>query len=145
MPSTTVSNHCKYETFRGNVKFHADQFKIALMNNSFTFNPDTHSNYSDISGSELATGNGYTAGGLTLTGVSVTQNDTSNRVDVTWDNATWSASGGSIGPSNGAIVYDNTPAAAGDKTVVMYFAFDSAITKTDGQVLTITDIAMKGL
>lgn len=123
------------------VDFSADSFKIILMNNAFTFNKDTHATYADVSASELATGNGYTANSKTLAGVAVTEDDTDDRAEVIWSTVTWTASGGSIGPSNGAIIFDDTTT---DDTVIGYIDFGEAKTATDGGNFNISNIASYG-
>ena len=104
--ASTVANKARYELCTGNIDFSSDTFKIILMASGFTFDPDTHHGYADVSASELANGNGYTTGGNTLAGVAVTENDTTNLCEVTWNNTTWTASGGSIGPTPGAIIFE---------------------------------------
>ena len=81
----------------GGVDFSGDTFKIILMESGFVYNKDTHEDYADVSGNELGTGNGYTAGGATLAGVSVTEDDVDDRCEIVWNNVTWVAGGGPIG------------------------------------------------
>lgn len=124
-----LSNHFKYQLCIKKIDFSIDVFRAHLMNNVFAFNKDTHATYADISVSELATANGYTANTKTLAGVSVTEDDTGDQCKVTWTNTSWTASGGSIGPSNGMIITDFT---AVDQTVVGYIDFGAAQTAADG-------------
>lgn len=71
----------------------ANTFKITLHTSAFTPNDSTNEVYADLA-NELATGNGYTNGGLALTSVALTQ--TSGVVKFTSADAVWTASGGSI-------------------------------------------------
>lgn len=137
--ATEPSNHLKYKLAIGDIAFDTDSFKIILMNNAFTFNRDTHATYANVSASELATGNGYTVNTKTLAGVAITEDDTDDRGEVTWSNVSWTASGGSIGPSNGAIIFDDTTA---DDTVVGYIDFGSAQTAADGGNFNIINVAV---
>ncbi len=132
-----VSNHFKFQQGNKLVAFATDTFKIRLMNNSFTYNKDTHATWSDVSASELGAGNGYSTGGATLAGVSVTEDDTGDQLKVTWSNQAWNASGGSIGPSNGAIVIDDTTT---DDTVMAYYDFGGAQTAVDGTPFSVINI-----
>jgi hypothetical protein len=98
------SNHFLAERDKGNIDFDADVFHLVLMATGFVFDPDTDANWSDISASELAGGNGYTQDGATLSGVAVSEDDTNNRSSVTWNNESWTATGGNIGPSPSACI-----------------------------------------
>lgn len=135
-----ASNKIKYLLATGAIDFESDTFKIILMEEGFTFDRDNHETYADVSGNELPDGNGYTVGGETLTGVTVTENDTSDRCEVEWDNVQWTASGGAIGPSRGAIIYDSTHV---DDAVVGFIDFGSNYTQPDGGVATITDVEVR--
>jgi hypothetical protein len=140
--ATQHSNAYKYKLLRGAVHFHTDTFKAILMASTFVFNPAVHGKYSDVSASQLSTGYGYTAAGATLTGVSVTQDDTSNKGIVTWNNCTWTASGGDIGPSAGAIIYDDTET---DKVIIGYLDFQSSKTTLNGGVFSLASIKIESL
>ena len=138
--TTEASNHIKYLLATGAIDFSSDTFKIILMDTGFSFNKDTHEEYSDVSGSELSSGNGYTTGGNTLAGVSVTEDDTDDRTEITWNNTSWTASGGSIGPTPGAIIYDDTVA---NDPIVGYIDFGGEQTQADGGTATISNIEVR--
>ena len=127
--ATEHSNHYFYELHNADVDYGTHVFKLILMATGFSFNKDTHALYADISASELANGNGYTTGGQTLANVSVTEDDTHDRSYVSWDDATWTPSGGNIGPSPGAVIIDDTHAS---DLVVGYIDFGSDQTATPG-------------
>jgi len=137
--ATVPSNKLKFELTNARVDFASDTFKMILMQSGFTFDVDTDHGYSDVSASEIANGNGYTTGGVTLSGVAVTEDDSDNRTEVTWNNATWTASGGSIGPAAGAIIYDDTASSPQADTVIGYIDFGGDITQADGGTLTIAN------
>lgn len=136
--ASTVANKARYALATKEIDFSSDTFKIILMASGFTFDPDTHHGYADVSASELANGNGYTTGGNTLAGVVVTENDTTNLCEITWNNTTWTASGGNIGPSPGAIIYDDTTTTSAD-CIIGYIDFDSEQTEPDGGTATIAN------
>ena len=138
--TTEAANKIKYLLATGAINFSSDTFKIILMGTGFTFNKDTHHYYSDVSGSELASGNGYTTGGNTLAGVSVTEDDTDDRTEITWNNTSWTASGGAIGPTPGAIIYDDTHAS---DAIVGYIDFGGEQTQADGGTCTISNIEVR--
>ena len=134
-----AANHIKYLLATGAIDFSNDQFKIILMEDTFIFNKDDHEDYADVSAEELPDANGYNAGGEVLGSVAVTEDDTDDRCEVTWANASWTASGGSIGPTKGAIIYDVTAANA----IVGYIDFGSAYTQIDGGVLTLANLEIR--
>ena len=134
--ATETSNHYKAELHQGSIDFSSDVFKIILMATGFTFDKDAHATLSDVSASELANGNGYTTGGETLANVDTSsiENDTDDRSEISWDTVSWTASGGSIGPTPGAIIYDDTTA---DDTIVAYLDFGGEETIPSGTPLNI--------
>lgn len=141
--TTEAANKIKYALATKQIDFANDTFKIILMATGFTFNKDTHHGYADVSANELANGNGYTTGGNVLAGVSVTEDDTDDRTEVTWNNSAWTASGGSIGPSPGAIIYDDTPTSPQADPIVGYIDFAGEQTQADGGVCTISNIEVR--
>lgn len=128
---STLSNHFKYQAMKKQIDFNADTFQMILMNNTFAFDKDAHAIYDNVSGEELAGGNGYTTRGITLLSGELTEDDVNDRANMIWNhNPTWTASGGSIGPSGAAIIFDET---ASDDTVVGCIDFGEDYTATEGQ------------
>jgi len=82
---------------------------------------------------ELPAGNGYTQNSKTLGAVTVVEE--SFKYD--YPNIVWTASGGNIGPTPGAIIYDNTHP---DKVIVGYIDFGSDYSASDGESFTIAGI-----
>lgn len=114
----------------------ANALSLRLMGTGFTFTPATHGVWADVSGSELATGFGYTQGGQNLTGVVITATeavtvDGTNYIAAHWGATAvqWDASGGDIGPSSGAMIVDND---ATNLPIVGYLQFDAERTALDG-------------
>lgn len=129
-----ASNKIKYLLATAVINFSTHVFKMILMQSGFSFNKDTHHYYADVSGNELGSGNGYTAGGATLAGVSVTEDDVDDRAEVVWSNRSWTASGGPIGPASGAIIYDDS---AASDPIVGYIDFGGDYTQPDGGTVTV--------
>lgn len=117
---STYSHQFMLEILRAEHDIEDDTLKIILLGSAFTFDPDTHATYSDVSASEIANGYGYTTGGSTLTNVAVSIDTSGNKVDIEADSVTWTASGGPIPTVGSAIVYNDTHAS---KTVVMCIDF----------------------
>lgn len=82
-------------------------FKLALVTSAWTpDNSDTGNEvWADISANEITAGNGYTAGGVALTSVALSQ--ASGTVKFTSGAASWTASGGSIAAFRRLVVYYN--------------------------------------
>lgn len=141
--ASQLSNKIKYLMSTKAINFTGDTFKIILMKSGYTFDKDTHEGYANVSARELVTANGYTAGGATLTGVAVTEDDINDRCSITWNNATWTASGGNIGPTPGAIIYDDTVTTPIADPIVGYIDFGGEQTQASGGVLTIAGIEVR--
>jgi len=130
MATVTISNRFKYEKGIGTIDFSSDTFKAILMVSGFTFDPDSHGTYSDVSGSEVANGNGYTSGGATLSVSSAwVQDNTGDQATITWSNVTWTASGGPIPDFDAAIIYDDSHA---NDVIVGCIALDSTVSLSAG-------------
>jgi len=143
--ATEVSNMARVCLANAKIDFKGDSFKAILMDTGFTFNEDTHDGYADVSASELGTGFGYTQNTKTLAGVTLTNSDANDRCEITWNDITWTAAGGAIGPTPGMIIFDDTVTVdAGDGVsadpIIGYIDFGSEITQADGGTLTIQNI-----
>ena len=135
-----IANNFRVLLAQGSVDFDANTFKAIAMKEGFVFNRTTHDLYSDVSSYEQATGFGYTVGGVTLSGVSIAQNDTDNRADITWDNITWTASGGDVGPLAGVIILNDSLT---NDPVVGYIDFGGAYTVADGGTATVANVKVR--
>ena len=138
--ATEASNRIKYLLATKVIDFSSDVFQIILMQSGFVFDKDNDHGYADVSANELTTANGYTVSGNTLAGVAVTENDLDDRTEITWNNTSWTASGGNIGPSPGAIIFDDT---ATDDPIVSYIDFGGDQIQSDGGVATIANIEVR--
>jgi hypothetical protein len=141
--TTGITNKCLYLMAKKVIDFSGDSFKIILMKSGFVFDPDTHHGYADVSANELATGYGYTQNTKVLTGVTVTEDDTNNRCSITWSNVTWTASAGSIGPTPGAIIFDDTVTTPTADPIIGYIDFGGEQTEADGGVATLSSIEFR--
>lgn len=141
--SNQVLNTFKKMLLEGDIVGAADTFKIILMQTGFVFDQTTHTSYSAVSGNELATAYGYTAGGYTLLNVAVSVDQTSGLGKIAWSNAQWNASGGAL-VSSGAIIYDDTTSTGSGhditKAVVAYIDSGSLMIASDGTPFIIKDV-----
>jgi hypothetical protein len=93
--ANVIPNTFLQRIMNGSIDLDTDTIKVMLLTSSHTNNIDTQEFISDVSANQVS-GTGYTAGGATLTGKSVTVNHTTDRGvfdanDVTWPNATITA------------------------------------------------------
>ena len=145
--ASTVSNKLKFLLASKIIDFANDTFIIILMQSGFVFDRDAHMAYADVSAFELATANGYTIKTKELTGVKVTEDTVNDYCSVVWSNVTWTATGGSIGPTPGAIIIDDTVEADGDEVpadpIIGYIDFGGNQTQADGGTATISNIEVR--
>lgn len=78
-------------------------FRLALVSNSYVPNNATDELWAAASAAEIANGNGYTTGGIALTGVALSQ--TGGVVKFTASNPVWTASGSGIPAWRRAVLY----------------------------------------
>jgi len=100
----TFANQAKAWLLGGLVDLDTDTIKVALVN-GYSFDPDNNHGYANFSANEI-TATGYTAGGKTLTGLTITTNDGSDYA--MWDagDVTWSSL--ATATISAALIYDDT-------------------------------------
>ena len=135
-----LSNHFKFQCFKKQIDLSADSIKVILMESGFVFDKDNHATYAQVLSNELPGGNGYLQNNKSLSTQVVTENDTDDRAEMTCDDVSWTASGGSIGPTPGAILYDDS---SPDNTIIGYIDFGEDLTATSGNTLVIEDISIR--
>ncbi len=123
--TVSIYNQAKHDILDSTLDLDGDTLKVALLNNSATFTA-TNTVFSDVSANELANGNGYTTGGVTLANKAVTHSGGTSTFDA--DDAVWTASGGSIGPTYKAVIYDTTLS----NRLIAFIDFGGANTAGDG-------------
>lgn len=102
----------------------ADTLKVLLTN---TAPVATNSVKADLT--EISAGNGYTAGGNSASVSSSSQTAGTYKL-VLADPATWTASGGSIGPFRYAVLYNDT---AASDDLIGWWDYGSSVTLADGE------------
>lgn len=68
------------ELFSGGINWETDTIKVALVGSGYTPNQDTHDAWDDVSANELAAGGGYVAGGVSLSGKTLTLDAATNKL-----------------------------------------------------------------
>lgn len=91
---------------------------------------------------EISAVNGYTAGGMTLDTVTITE--TTGTAKVTIADEVLTAAGGSIGPFRYVCIYNDTATSPAD-AAVCWFDYGSSITLNDTESFTIDFDATNGL
>lgn len=139
-------NILKRATGRGSLP---TKFKLALVKSTYTPNAD-HATWADVSANEIATGNGYSAGGIDIeasaTGFTAdAQDDTGDTGDVTMKDGVYTASGGTI-PSAGsggryAVLMDYNPTQANGELIAVY---DLSADKSSDVSITLSGFKLRG-
>lgn len=105
----------------------SDTLKILLTNTAPVATNTIKSNLT-----EIPAGNGYTSGGVTASFVSGT--DASGTYRLILSQVSWTASGGSIGPFEFAVLYNST---AANGNLIGWWDYGTAITLTNGNSFTV--------
>lgn len=107
----------------------SDTLKVYLSNAT----PDAAADSIKTDLAEISAGNGYTAGGNQATISSSSQTSGTYKL-VLADPATWTASGGSIGPFRYAVLYNDT---ATNDELIGWWDYGSSITLNAGETFTV--------
>lgn len=112
--------------------YNTDTIKVMLTNTSPVA---TNHVYGDISASELASGDGYTTGGATVTGTGVS--NSSGTETLAAAATTWTSVTGTMGPFRYIVYYDFTAAL---KTLMGWYDYGSALSLNgaNGDTFTVT-------
>jgi hypothetical protein len=108
----------------------ADTLKVMLTNSAPVATNTVRANLTEITG-----GNGYTTGGNTASISSSSQTSGTYKL-VLADPATWTASGGTIGPFRYAVLYNDTPTSPLDP-LIGWWDYGSSITLQSGDTFTV--------
>lgn len=127
----------------GDIDYDAHDIKCMLLTDAYVFDQDAHEDYADVIASEVAAGNGYTPGGVSLGTKSITYEAATNRTRLFAANAVWTPGNGESLSARHAIIYrdsgtDNTSWLMG------YVNFGATITAI-GAPLTINWDAVDGV
>jgi len=132
MASGNKFNAVAANKWNGVMNLSSDAVKVILTN---TAPLSTNSVYADVSAGELATGNGYTAGGAAVTLTSSAQTGGLYKYIASCASPTWTASG-AVGPFRYVIMYDTTPSSP-LKPLLAWWDYGSSITMSSGDTFTV--------
>lgn len=145
-----VTNRGKFRSLEGRYRNTSvpTNFFIALITSATAPTADTNT-FADVT--EIAAGNGYTAGGISLTRNAtdfdvLTEDDTNDRALIQLKDIVWTASGGSL-PSSGsgaryAILTDDNGTQSA-RAVEIYWDLTSDRTVSSGQTLTLQNCEIR--
>lgn len=128
-----MATYNKFNTFvqyvcNGGFNLGSDTIKVALSNVAPSASGTTFS--TDIT--DLSATNGYTAGGYTLTGISSTQ--TSGTETFSANNASWTATSGSMPTFQYIVLYDSTPST---HNLIAWWDYGTTFVLTVGNTFTV--------
>ncbi len=112
---------------KGLIDLDTDTFKIMLTTSTYTPVKDTHDFRDDVTNE--VTGTGYTSGGATLAGVSVTYDAATDQVQISWTDPTWS---GSTITARTAVIYKSRGGASSADELLAYCTEAGDIVSTGG-------------
>lgn len=124
------------DQFEGVHDWDAHAFKVLLTN---TAPVATNSVKADLT--EIAAGNGYSAGGTATT---ITTSRSSGTFKSVGSDVVFTASGGSIGPFRYAVLYNDTPTSPADP-LVSWWDYGSSISLNSGETFTVDFDATNGI
>jgi hypothetical protein len=125
--ANALYNVGKGALLRGDIDLENDTIMIALVTSSYTPNIDTHEDFADVTNEVSATG--YTSGGATLSGKSVTVDTTNDCAEFDATDPVWTITGSVT--ARGAILYKSTGTPS-TSPLLAYFDFGGDETATDG-------------
>lgn len=129
MATFTKFNSFVENLAEGVMNLGADTLKVMLTNSAPSASNTVKANLTEISA-----GNGYSAGGATVTITSSSQ--TAGTYSLVGNDVTVTASGGSVGPFRYAVLYDDTPTSPADP-LIAFWDYGSNVTLADGETLTV--------
>jgi hypothetical protein len=124
------------EIVQGEQDLSADTLKIALYTGDATLGPTTTAYTTD----NEVVGTGYTAGGNTLTGVTINTDSVNNIVYINFNNVSWS---GASFSARGALIYNSTQ--SNKSIAVLDFGADKLFTSTNNTITMPTNTATTAL
>lgn len=116
-----IYNNFKEQVMEGvfNLATGGDTIKQILLA-SHTADIDGDTVYADVSGDEFATAAGYTAGGVTLSGQDVTQDNTNDRGAFDATDPSWTGLGPLASTPSHTAQYDDTPSSPADPVIAVW-------------------------
>lgn len=128
MATTKVYSQLLEGAFDKEIDILADTIKVALVTSSYTPDQDAHNYWDDVVANEI-TGTGYTEDGITLSTKVFSYTSGTNTWKFDADDVSWTSS---TLTARYAVIYNNTPAADSDKSLIAYVDFGSNQSSSSG-------------
>lgn len=121
-----IYNSFKNDVLSGSMNLSGDTFKLMLVTASYVPDEDADTKRSHVTNE--ASGTGYSSGGATVSGITLTQDDLNDKIVVDGADVSWPAS---TITARGAVLYKSTGSAATDP-LVAYFDFGTDRSSSNG-------------
>jgi hypothetical protein len=125
--ASLIFDSFKFDCSTGAVDLDTDSFKMLLVTSTYAPNAKTHAKRSSVTNE--VTGTGYTAGGVALASVVVTNDTTNDRTTFASANPSWAAA---TITARGAVIYKSRGGLASADELVAYLDFGSDFASTAG-------------
>lgn len=125
--ASVIYNAALLNEAKGLIDYDSDTFKVMLVGAGYTPDVDAHAYRSSVT-NEVA-GTGYTAGGA-ASAVTVAQDNTNNRVSISFAPVTWTTA--TISAARGAVIYKSRGGAASADELVAYVDFGADKSSSGG-------------
>lgn len=109
----------KADAFNGSIALASDTLKVALLLNTYTPDLDNHAFLDDVNTHEVANGHGYTTGGATLSGRSVTTDTGTDKGIFKCANPSWVADATGF-TCRYAVLYKDTGLASSSPLIALW-------------------------
>ena len=114
--------------FHKEIDLLADDIRVTLHDSGYTPDQDVHDYYNDLT-NELATANGYTAGGASIANDTFSYNASTNTYTYDGDDVSWTSS---TLTARTAVVRDATPGTAATEPLILYQQSSADVSTTSG-------------
>lgn len=131
-----VYNKAKKSIGNGTISLANTHYRISLVTSASNFATLTLSTFASLTG-EIPDGNGYSTSGQPATGVLWTVGGSPNQYKFTFNNVTWTGTGGAINNIKGAVIWLSGPSTTARKLLCFASLTSSQFNLSIGNTLTI--------
>ena len=121
-----IFNSAVEDEANGNIDYGSDTFKMMLVTSSYTADKDAHEKRDDVT-NEVANGNGYTTGGVTVT-CTVAKDNATDKTTLTFAAGNWTSS---TITAAAAVIYKSRGGASSADELVFYNDFGGDVSSSN--------------